>query len=87
MKYHDGRPPGLIITPATHPDRFTDQERVMFDAGGHLNDFGSFSGPEWCTKPSAPKADFGHCQQHARNLLDKGPEETNWQLGWNGKIR
>jgi hypothetical protein len=54
------------VTPVTDPDRFTEREKELFDAGlccwqtryGLPRD-------EYCAEPSQPGADHGYCARHA----------------------
>ncbi|MGC5012492.1 hypothetical protein ACLQ2R_17145 [Streptosporangium sp. DT93] len=87
MRYTDGRPPGLVITPDTHPDRFTATDRALFKQGvcGHVIEDGNGRGAIHCREKSAPGADFGDCRPHAERLRNEG--ETNWRLSWNGRLR
>lgn len=54
------------ITPYTDPDRFTDDEKRLFDAGkcSHQTAYG-LPHVEYCGQPSQPGADFGNCPGHA----------------------
>lgn len=62
------------ITPYTHPERFTDEEKAMYDAGlcGYQTAYGGVSAyGEWdayCTEPSMPGADFGFCTEHTADI-------------------
>jgi hypothetical protein len=56
----------MTVTPSTDPDRFTPEEKALFDAGKCSRQT-AYGTPytEYCGQPSQPGADFGHCAEHA----------------------
>lgn len=55
----------MPITPGTHPDRFTDEEKQLAEAGQCPYQTGyGLPGTEYCGQPSKPGADYGHCAGH-----------------------
>jgi hypothetical protein len=54
------------MNPATQPDRFTDDEIEIFDAGkcGYQTAYG-MPWTAYCKEPSVPNADFGYCAEHS----------------------
>jgi hypothetical protein len=68
-----------IVTPYTDPNRWTDEERALFDKGLCSYDVGvQYFGQtdNLCGKPSKRGASFGHCAEHERVLL-----EDHWPDG------
>ena len=55
----------MTITPSTAPNRFTPEEKALFDAGKCSRQTG-YGTPytEYCGQPSQPGADFGNCEEH-----------------------
>jgi len=67
-----------IVTPYTAPDRFTDIERELFDAG-KCSWQTAYGMPytEYCGRPSKKGASFGNCAEHESELLtDYFPDGT-----------
>ena len=64
--------PYARITPYTSPDCFTKEEKAMYDASqcGYQIAYG-LPWTVYCKKPSAPGADFGHCQMHAAQVAEE----------------
>lgn len=60
-----------IITPSADPDRFTEEEKVLFNAGkcGQMIGYG-LPWTEWCGEPSKLGASFGHCEEHDEEMLE-----------------
>lgn len=55
----------MPITPSTHPDRFTDEEKQLAQADQCPYQTGyGLPGTEYCGQPSKPGADYGHCAGH-----------------------
>ena len=56
----------MPVTPSTSPDRFTPEEKALFDAGkcSRQTAYG-LPHTEYCGQPSQPGADFGDCAEHA----------------------
>ena len=57
----------MAITPGTDPDRFTDQEKALFDQGkcSAVTEYGNGGRTKHCGQPSQPGTDFGACAEHA----------------------
>ncbi|GGK62632.1 hypothetical protein Ppa06_21070 [Planomonospora parontospora subsp. parontospora] len=54
------------VTPYTHPERWTVQEKKLFDAGRCCWVIGTGSGSvEHCGEPSEEGASYGYCPEHA----------------------
>lgn len=54
------------ITPSTHPDRFTDEERRLAESGRCPYQTGyGLPAAEYCGEPSKPGTDYGRCGGHA----------------------
>jgi hypothetical protein len=54
-----------VISPATDPERFTDQEADIFHEGRCCWQTGyGLPWTTYCGKKSKPGADFGHCAEH-----------------------
>lgn len=63
-----------IVTPYTDPDRFTPEEKAVFDAGECCWDRGDRHWGErdtMCHQPSKPGAPFGYCVVHEHRLLEE----------------
>lgn len=61
-----------IVTPYTDPDRWTEEERALFDEGRCSWDVGFLQFGETgglCGEPSKPSASFGNCADHEEELL------------------
>lgn len=67
-----------IVTPYTDPDRWTPEEKALFDRGlcSNVIEFGNGRGVVLCRKPSKRGASFGHCIDCEREFL-----EDNWPDG------
>lgn len=61
-----------IVTPYTDPDRWTAEEKALFDAGlcANVIEYGNGRGVIHCRQPSKPGASFGHCAECEESLLD-----------------
>lgn len=61
-----------IITPTSDPDRWTEEDVDLFNAG-QCSWQTSFGMPwmEHCGQPSKPGASFGYCPEHEAELLEK----------------
>lgn len=66
MSIHDH-----IITPGNSPERFTAEERALFEEGKccWLTSYGT-PWDEYCAAPSEPGASFGHCAEHNAQMLE-----------------
>lgn len=62
-----------IVTTYTDPDRFTPDEKAVYDSGRCCWDMGD---SHWgqrdtmCQQPSKPGAPFGYCVTHEHRLLE-----------------
>lgn len=67
-----------IVTPYTDPDRWTDEEKEIFDQGlcSWVIEFGNGRGVIHCREQSEPGASFGYCTEHNDALL-----EDHWPDG------
>lgn len=67
-----------IVTPSTDPDRWTDEEKAIFDKGlcCWVIEFGNGRGVIHCRKRSKPGASFGNCPRHNEEML-----ECHWPDG------
>lgn len=65
-------PRNRIVTPYTDPDRWTNEEADLFDAGlcSNVIESGNGRGIIHCRKPSRPGASFGHCKDCEADLLE-----------------
>lgn len=62
-----------IVTPYTDPDRFTPDEKAVYDSGRCCWDMGDSTWGQadtMCKQPSKPGATFGYCVVHEHKLLD-----------------
>jgi hypothetical protein len=59
------------VTPYTDPDRFTEEEKALFDQGKcpWQTAYG-LPGTEYCGKPSKSGASFGHCDEHDEEMAE-----------------
>ena len=61
-----------IVTPYTDPERWTEEEKAVFDAG--QCSWQTAYGLPWmedCGQPSKSGASFGYCAEHERELLEE----------------
>lgn len=61
------------VTPATDPDRWTDEETAFYNQGKCSWDVGVLyfgQTDNLCGKPSKPGASFGNCTEHEADLLE-----------------
>ncbi len=67
-----------IVTPYTDPDRFTAEEKAIFDKGrcGWAVEFGNGRGVKHCGKPGKRGASMGQCAKHYAEML-----ECHWPDG------
>lgn len=61
-----------IVKPYTDPDRWTEEERALFDQGrcSLVVEYGNFGGVVHCGEPSEPGASFGHCAECDEQMLE-----------------
>lgn len=62
-----------IITPYTHPLKFTRDEKAFYDAGkcSWVVEYGTINGIVHCGLISAPGATVGYCTEHEADLLEE----------------
>lgn len=77
-----------IVTPYTAPNRFTDEEKALFDAGEcSWQTACGMPYTEYCGEPSKKGASFGYCAEHEAELLreyfpDGSPRRNHLIGGW-----
>jgi len=61
-----------VITPYTDPQKFTAEEKAVFDKGlcGWVVEYGTINGVVYCGLASAPGATVGLCEEHEAELLE-----------------
>jgi hypothetical protein len=61
-----------IVTPSTDPDRWTAEEKGLFDRGlcSWVVESGNWGGVKHCRKRSKRGASFGNCREHEREMLE-----------------
>jgi hypothetical protein len=60
-----------VITPYTHPGRWTEDEKALFDQGRCCWVIASGRGRiEYCGEPSEEGAPFGYCPEHTDHLFE-----------------
>lgn len=64
----------MRYTPTTHPDRFTEEEAALFNAGqcGWVVEDGNWRGVIHCGKPMVKNGEYGFCREHERRAADEG---------------
>jgi len=67
-----------IVTPSTEPDRWTPEEKSLFEKGlcSWVVEFGNGRGIIHCRERSKRGASFGYCSVHEEDLL-----ECHWPDG------
>lgn len=68
-----------VVTPYTDPDRWTEEEKALYDRGLCTWDMGAdwANRDPYCRQPSKQGASFGHCPEHEAKLLaDCWPDGT-----------
>jgi len=67
-----------IVTPYTDPDRWTPEEKAVFDQGrcAWVVEYGNGPSVVYCMRPSKPGASMGHCGEHDAEML-----ECHWPDG------